>query len=37
MYMRDVEKLFEMVEVGNPVYIVKGAGNPGFDVRTKPR
>ena len=37
MYMRDVEKLFEMVEVGTPVYIVKGAGNPGFDVTAKPR
>jgi len=32
MYMRDVEALFEMVEVNTPVYIIKSAGNPGFDV-----
>ncbi len=36
MYMRDVEALFEMVEVNTPVYIIKSAGNPGFDVRKTP-
>ncbi len=36
MYMRDVEQLFEMVEAGTPVYIIKAAGNPGYDVTRKP-
>jgi len=36
MHMRDVEALFEMVEVGMPVYIIKAPGNPGFDVTTTP-
>jgi len=36
MYMKDVEQLFEMVDVGTPVYIVKAPGDPGFDVRAKP-
>lgn len=36
MYMRDVEALFEMVEVNTPVYIIKSAGNPGFDVTKTP-
>ncbi|MHB8894762.1 MAG: L,D-transpeptidase family protein [Candidatus Geothermincolia bacterium] len=35
MYMKDVEQLFEMVEAGTPVYIIKAAGDPGFDVRDK--
>lgn len=36
MYMKDIEQLFEMVEVGTPVYIIKGAGDPGFDPTMKP-
>jgi lipoprotein-anchoring transpeptidase ErfK/SrfK len=36
MYMKDVEALFEIVDVGTPVYIMKGAGDPGFDVKAKP-
>lgn len=36
MYMRDVEQLFEMVEAGTPVFIIKGPGDPGFDVTAKP-
>jgi lipoprotein-anchoring transpeptidase ErfK/SrfK len=36
MYMKDVEQLFEMVDEGNPVYIIKGAGDPGYDVTAKP-
>lgn len=36
MHMGDVEALFEMVEAGTPVYIIKAAGNPGFDVTKKP-
>ncbi|MBU4194039.1 MAG: L,D-transpeptidase/peptidoglycan binding protein [Actinobacteria bacterium] len=36
MHMRDVEQLFEMVEANTPVYIIKAAGNPGFDVTAKP-
>jgi lipoprotein-anchoring transpeptidase ErfK/SrfK len=36
MYMKDVEQLFEMVEVNIPVYVIKAAGNPGFDVTKKP-
>jgi lipoprotein-anchoring transpeptidase ErfK/SrfK len=36
MHMRDIEQLFEMVDQGNPVYIIKGAGDPGYDVRAKP-
>ena len=36
MHMRDVEQLFEMVESNTPVYIIKAAGNPGFDVTVKP-
>jgi len=36
MHMRDVEQLFEMVEANMPVYIIKAAGNPGFDVTEKP-
>lgn len=37
MYMKDVEQLFEMVEAGTPVYIIKGPGDPGFDIREKPQ
>lgn len=36
MYLKDVEQLFEMVEVNTPVYIIKAPGNPGFDVTKKP-
>jgi len=36
MYMKDVEALFEMVDVNTPVYIIKGPGNPGFDVTKVP-
>jgi len=36
MYMKDVEQLFEMVDAGTPVYIIKGSGDPGFDVKAKP-
>ena len=36
MYMKDVEQLFEMVEANIPVYVIKAAGNPGFDVTKKP-
>lgn len=36
MHMRDVEQLFEMVESNTPVYIIRAAGNPGFDVTVKP-
>jgi lipoprotein-anchoring transpeptidase ErfK/SrfK len=32
MYMKDVEALFDMVEANTPVYVIKSAGNPGFDV-----
>ena len=36
MYMKDVEQLFPMVEVNAPIYIIRAAGNPGFDVTKKP-
>lgn len=36
MHMNDVIQLFDMVEVGTPVYIIHSAGNPGFDVRNTP-
>ncbi|MBN2169657.1 MAG: L,D-transpeptidase/peptidoglycan binding protein [Actinobacteria bacterium] len=36
MHMKDVEALFELVEAETPVYIIKAAGNPGFDVTKKP-
>lgn len=36
MYMKDVEQLFEMVEANTPVYIIKGPGDPGFDVTKTP-
>lgn len=36
MHRWDVEQLFEMVEVNTPVYIIKAAGNPGFDVTKEP-
>ena len=36
MHMSDVIKLFDMVEVGTPVYIIKSVGNPGFDVTATP-
>jgi lipoprotein-anchoring transpeptidase ErfK/SrfK len=34
MHMPDVIKLFDMVAVGTPVYIIQGPGNPGFNVAT---
>lgn len=37
MYMADVEQLFEMVEVGTSVYIIKGPGDPGWDVTVIPK
>lgn len=36
MHMKDVEQLFEMVEANTPVYAIKAAGDPGFDVTAKP-
>jgi lipoprotein-anchoring transpeptidase ErfK/SrfK len=36
MYMADVERLFDMVEVNTPVYVIRSAGDPGFDVTKKP-
>ncbi len=36
MYMSNVEQLFEMVEENTPVYVIKAAGDPGFDVTRKP-
>jgi len=36
MYMKDVEQLFDMVEVNTPVYAIRSAGDPGFDVTKKP-
>lgn len=36
MYMKDVEQLFEMVEVNTHVFIIKAAGNPGWDVTQTP-
>lgn len=32
MHMPEVIKLFDMVAVGTPVYIIQGPGNPGFNV-----
>jgi len=32
MHMPDVIKLFDMVSVGTPVYIIQAPGNPGFNV-----
>ena len=32
MHMPDVIKLFDMVSVGTPVYIIQAVGNPGFNV-----
>jgi lipoprotein-anchoring transpeptidase ErfK/SrfK len=36
MRMNEVVQLFDLVEVGTPVYIVHSAGNPGFDVTRTP-
>lgn len=36
MYMKDVEALFEMVDAGIHVYVIKAVGNPGFDVTKTP-
>jgi hypothetical protein len=36
MHMKNIEQLFEMVEVNTPVYVIRSAGNPGFDVTRKP-
>lgn len=36
MHMPDVIQLFDMVEVGTPVYIIAAPGNPGFDVTKTP-
>lgn len=36
MYTADAEKLFDMVDVGTPVYVIRASGNPGFDVTKKP-
>jgi lipoprotein-anchoring transpeptidase ErfK/SrfK len=36
MHMPDVIKLFDMVEIGTPVYIIQSAGNPGFNVAQTP-
>jgi len=36
MYMKDVEALFEMVDVNTPIYVIRAAGDPGFDVTRKP-
>lgn len=37
MHMSEVISLFDMVEVDTPVYIIHGAGNPGFDVARTPQ
>jgi len=34
MHMPEVIKLFDMVPVGTPVYIILAPGNPGFNVAT---
>lgn len=36
MYMRDVEALYEQVNVGMPVYIIKRSGEPYFDCSKPP-
>jgi lipoprotein-anchoring transpeptidase ErfK/SrfK len=36
MYMADVERLFDMVETNTPVYVIRAAGDPGFDMTKKP-
>ena len=36
MHMPDVIALFDMVETGIPVYIIKAPGDPGFDVTATP-
>jgi lipoprotein-anchoring transpeptidase ErfK/SrfK len=36
MYMADVERLFDMVETNTPVYVIRSAGDPGFDMTKKP-
>lgn len=36
MHMPEVIQLFDMVEAGTPVYIIRAAGNPGFDVTATP-
>ena len=36
MYMKDVEQLFDMVEVNTPVYAIRSSGDAGFDVTKKP-
>lgn len=36
MYISDVEQLFEHVYISMPVYIIKAAGNPGFDCSKPP-
>jgi lipoprotein-anchoring transpeptidase ErfK/SrfK len=36
MHMPDVISLFEMVEAGTPVYIMRAAGDPGFNVALTP-
>jgi lipoprotein-anchoring transpeptidase ErfK/SrfK len=36
MYISDVERLYEHVYIGMPVYIIKAAGNPGFDCSKPP-
>lgn len=36
MRMNEVVQLFDLVEVGTPVYIIHSAGNPGFDVTSTP-
>ncbi len=36
MRMNDVIALFDQVQTATPVYIIKGAGNPGFDVTATP-
>ena len=36
MHMANVISLFDQVQDGTPVYIIKGAGNPGFDVAATP-
>lgn len=36
MHMPDVIALFDQVQVSTPVYIIRGAGNPGFDVAATP-
>jgi hypothetical protein len=36
MHLSHVEELYENVEIGMPIYIIKRSGEPGFDCSKKP-